>query len=128
MKPIFVKKAWGCETWLVNEEEYCAKILEIIPGYQCSLHRHEIKKETFIVQAGVVRLEQRGVRGEVIDEMLVEGDSRTIMPKTPHRFSSHNGATILEVSTHHSDSDVVRYTDSGKISDANSQGTSRLSK
>lgn len=128
MESIFVKKEWGSEKWLVNEPEYCAKILEITPGFKCSLHRHEIKKETFIVQQGVVRLEQRGVRGEAIDEMLVEGDSRTIMPRTPHRFSSHTGATILEVSTHHSDSDVVRYTDSGKISDANSQGTSRLSK
>jgi mannose-6-phosphate isomerase-like protein (cupin superfamily) len=114
-KPLFVKKAWGSEKWLVNEPEYCAKILCINPGFRCSLHYHKIKKETFIVQSGVVRLEQRGVRGEEIDETLIEGDTRTIMPKTPHRFSSFNGATILEISTHHDDADVVRLTDSGKI-------------
>jgi len=120
---ITVEKAWGEEQILENGD-YCIKYLIIDPGYQCSLHYHPKKKETFLVQEGIVRLEQRGVRGEAIDEMLIEGDYRTIEPKTPHRFSSHTGATILEVSTHHDDLDVVRMTGSGKITDANSRGNS----
>jgi mannose-6-phosphate isomerase-like protein (cupin superfamily) len=124
---IEVEKVWGTERWIENGA-YCIKYLDVLPGYRCSLHFHPVKKETFIVQSGIVRLEQRDVRGHDIDEMLIEGDYRTIEPKTPHRFSSHTGATILEVSTHHDDLDVIRLTESGKISDANSQGTSRLPK
>lgn len=110
-----VPKVWGQEHWLVNEPEYCAKILELDPHFQCSLHYHKIKKETFLVQEGVVTLEQRDVRGVPIVEILLEGDSRTIMPKTPHRFSSRLGATILEISTHHDDSDCVRIEPSGAL-------------
>lgn len=110
-----VEKAWGVERWLVNEAEYCAKLLEINPGYQCSLHYHLAKKETFIVLKGRVLLEQRDIRGIPFDELLFPNDSRTIWPKTPHRFSSEQGAEILEVSTHHEDSDVVRIVESGPI-------------
>lgn len=108
-----ITKVWGSEVWLVNEPEYCAKILTIKPGYKCSLHMHKVKKETFIVQSGVVKL-GTGLANLII-EYLTTDDSRTIMPGTPHRFSSEEGATILEVSTHHDDSDVVRFTESGKI-------------
>ncbi len=118
-----VQKVWGTEIWLVNEPEYCAKHLIITPGYQCSLHLHPVKKETFVVESGIVKLEQRDVRGVPIVEFLVADDSRTIMPKTPHRFSSEYGAVILEVSTHHEDSDVIRLEDSRKI-DADSRGNS----
>lgn len=111
-----VPKVWGQERWLENGE-YCIKYLEITPGFRCSLHYHPKKRETFLVQSGVVRLEQRDVRGHDIDEMLIEGDYRTIEPKTPHRFSSFTGATIIEVSTHHEDSDCIRITESGKIGD-----------
>jgi mannose-6-phosphate isomerase-like protein (cupin superfamily) len=109
-----VKKAWGIENVLVNEPEYCCKELRIFPKKQCSLHYHKEKKETFIVQSGLVRLEQRDVRGIAIDELLEPHEQRTIEPKTPHRFSSEYGAVILEVSTHHEDSDVIRIEPSGE--------------
>jgi len=110
---MLIKKAWGTEMVICNEPEYCAKFLMIDAGKRCSLHYHKVKKETFHVHRGLVRLEQRDVRGAAIDELLKMGESRTIMPGTPHRFSSYLGATILEVSTHHSDEDVVRIEPSG---------------
>ena len=110
-----VGKRWGSEHWITNEAEYCAKILEIYPGMRCSLHFHPRKKETFYVQKGQVKLEQWDVRGIPFEEILFPGDTRTIYPKTQHRFSSIEGATVLEISTHHDDSDVVRITDSGPI-------------
>lgn len=64
---------------------------------------------------GIVRLEQRDVRGVPFEEILKPGDQRLIMPKTPHRFSSLEGAMISEVSTMHSDEDVVRIEESHKI-------------
>lgn len=110
-----VKKVWGSEYWIVNSENYCLKLLEIHPGFQCSLHKHLIKDETFIVLDGVVKLEQADVRGTIFEETLRSGDQRRIAPKTPHRFGSMNGAMILEISTHHEDTDVVRIAESGPI-------------
>jgi mannose-6-phosphate isomerase-like protein (cupin superfamily) len=108
-----IEKAWGTEEVLVDEREYCAKRLRITPSKRCSLHYHPRKKETFVVESGIVRLEQRDVRGAAIDETLAAGDSRTIAPGTPHRFSSREGAVVLEVSTRHDDLDVVRIEPSG---------------
>lgn len=110
-----IDKAWGSELVLVNEPEYCAKILNILPRKKCSLHYHNQKKETFIVQSGVIRLEWRDVRGTPINQLLFLNESRTIMPGTPHRFSSVEGGKILEISTHHSDEDVVRIEPSGDL-------------
>jgi mannose-6-phosphate isomerase-like protein (cupin superfamily) len=115
MGKAIVKKVWGTENVLVNEPEYCLKILYLYPGRKCSLHYHTIKKETFSVQSGLVRLEQRDLRGHPIDELLKPGETRTIMPKTPHRFSSTHGAVMLEVSTHHEDEDVTRIEPSGEV-------------
>ena len=102
-------KVWGIEDLLVSEPEYTAKYLQLNPGFQCSLHKHIIKKETFYVLDGWCYLEI----GEhpVGKKILAETDSYTIEPGTYHRFSSpkgSDGCLILEVSTKHEDSDVVR--------------------
>ena len=111
--PKIVRKVWGYENILVNEPEYCCKELHIYAKKKCSLHYHKRKKETFVVQSGLVRLEQRDLRDAPIDELLKVGEQRTIMPMTPHRFSSTYGAVLLEVSTRHDDADVVRIEPSG---------------
>lgn len=110
-----VDKAWGFEDVITNEPEYCCKRLVIAPGKKCSLHYHNEKKETFYVEHGWVLLETADIRGNRISETLMPGDSRTIPSRTLHRFSSKLGATILEISTHHEDSDVVRLEPSGEI-------------
>jgi len=115
LQPIHkVKKAWGEEWWLDNEE-FCTKILFVTAGFRCSLHYHPIKRESFRILSGLVTLEQRDVRGIQFEEVLSVGDRRLIEPKTPHRFSSKEGAVILESSTHHDDADVIRITESGPI-------------
>lgn len=108
-----VEKVWGKETWLVNDE-YCGKILSLKPGYACSLHYHPVKRETFYVQFGSVTLERHLPDGIKL-ELLLPGDTRTIPAHTPHRFSSQTGAEIIEISTHHSDEDVVRIEESRRI-------------
>lgn len=105
-----IVKEWGEEKIICNEPEYCSKYLHISPQKKCSLHYHNQKKETFFVVSGLVRLEWSD-----FDELLIAGESRTIMPTTLHRFSSLRGATILEISTHHSDEDVVRIEPSGSL-------------
>lgn len=109
-------KVWGSEHWIVNSDKYCLKVLTVVPGYQCSLHYHKNKDETFIVQQGQVLLEQRDIRGYPYEELLSAGEQRHIAPKTPHRFQAKDAvAVIIEISTHHDDADVVRIEDSKKI-------------
>ena len=109
-----VKKDWGNELWLVNNEKYCAKFLYLRPGFRCSLHRHREKDETFFILCGTLELEISGHASRIMQY----GDTQRIEPGTYHRFANHQDRTclILEVSTHHSDEDVERLEPSGKIS------------
>jgi D-lyxose ketol-isomerase len=113
-----VPKAWGREIWLVNGPLYCAKLLVLTEGQQCSLHRHKIKDETFFMLEGagiyVEFLSHEDSRHNV--RALLPGESQHIYPFTYHRFWSPEGpAILLEVSTQHSDDDVERLEESGPI-------------
>lgn len=107
-----VGKAWGKELWLVNNEKYCAKYLIVKPGWQCSLHKHVIKDETFLVIRGECDLELEGK-----SQHLKFWESQRIQPGQWHRFSnpSEKAIVILEMSTTHSDFDVERAEVSGPI-------------
>lgn len=117
-----VEKVWGREDWIVNEPEYCAKLLTINPGFQSSLHAHAIKKETFIVQKGFCRLLMKMEPHLDFDFELHEGASKTILPGIAHRFSNigDRPCVILEVSTHHDDQDCARLEESGPITSSDS--------
>lgn len=102
-----IPKVWGREVWLVNEPEYTCKLLEINKGSSGSLHYHPKKKETFIPAMGKVKLEYG-------DKTVKLKEPVTILPGIPHRFTGLKQSTILEVSTFHSDEDVVRIEESKK--------------
>jgi mannose-6-phosphate isomerase-like protein (cupin superfamily) len=113
-----VEKVWGREEILVEEPQYTLKRLVIIPGMRSSLHYHPVKKETFVLESGVVHVEL-----DLPKESLVLMESPTveivtIEPGRPHRFWTPKGCqkpgTLLEVSTRHSDEDVVRIESSGR--------------
>jgi quercetin dioxygenase-like cupin family protein len=110
-----VKKSWGRELWIVNKKlgpnGYCAKKLIVDAGYICSMHRHPVKSETFmvIVGSGYIELEGR-------PPMCVEVGSVVDVPAgTWHRFWTKNGMHILEVSSFHDDDDVERKTSSSRM-------------
>lgn len=99
-----VEKAWGQERVLNNDDDYCMKELTLEQGWQSSLHMHRVKRETFLVTAGVVELELDGhaVR-------LLPGGYVTIEPGQWHRFRARRSrCTIIEASTKHRDDDVYR--------------------
>lgn len=109
-----IPKIWGEEIWLTNNPKYCAKLLCIKDGFQCSLHRHIEKDETFFVLEGYVLLEV--VVGKFKQFVTLEpGDNYHLTPGVYHRFKTmkQGGAIVLEVSTTHSDLDVQRLEDSG---------------
>jgi len=103
-----VKKVWGKEIWLVNEPEYCCKLLLLDRGAQSSYHYHRVKKETFLVLQGEVAL----TIGKKEQFLSPELGSRVINPGVLHSFFGSTEAVMLEVSTHHGDKDVVRETES----------------
>jgi mannose-6-phosphate isomerase-like protein (cupin superfamily) len=109
-----VEKVWGEEHYITNRSEYCSKWLYVNPFSVCSEHMHPIKVETFHVVIG------RGVIS-VGDELKVVlgGDTVHIPAGTYHLFATSTGMTLLEVSTQHSDEDVVRRTESHRLSTVN---------
>lgn len=114
-----VEKLWGTEIWLTNTPLYCAKLLHLQPEYKCSLHYHPIKTETFIILEGEVGVEYGQDSTCLVTTRYSPGDKIDIPPTHPHRFYAldNNPALILEVSTQHSDTDVVRLQESTHLED-----------
>ena len=98
-----VNKTWGREIWMVNNELYCGKILELYKNKRCSYHYHRKKDETFYLLNGKILLE---INGDT--SILIPGDSVRINPGTRHRYTGLEDSEIIEISTHHSDSDTYR--------------------
>lgn len=113
-----IEKVWGDEIWWVNEPEYCLKVLTLEPGFTSSLHYHRKKKETFLVRKGRCHLLVRKKDKELVYNLGVDAQV-TISPGQPHQFWLESDAEepcqILEVSTHHSEDDVVRLDESRRI-------------
>lgn len=104
---LYVSKVWGYERWLENNDRYCCKLLSLNKGYQCSLHFHKAKDETFLVIKGHIRLE---VGDKVLH--LHSGNFMRIPPGTIHRFRGIEDSLIIETSTHHEESDSHRLEES----------------
>lgn len=122
-----VEKAWGREIWLCNSPLYCAKLLLLTEGQQCSLHRHLAKDETFFMLEGsgvyLELFQPRPYKDSDLDfkwlGAMLPGDSHNMWPGLYHRFWSPEGpAVLLEVSTFHDDLDVERLEPSGPIARA----------
>lgn len=97
------EKVWGREEWLTNTDKYCGKKLYLTKGYQCSLHHHENKDETFYIESGRVFLE---LNGKTLT--MLPGESQKIQPGERHRFSGLKDSVIIEISTHHNEQDSYR--------------------
>ncbi len=98
-----VARDWGTEIWIVNCDEYCSKLLYLPKGAQCGEHYHKLKKETFYCLKGQVALKVKD------KDMIIDSFSKpiTIRPTENHSFKGITNAILLEISTHHEDSDVV---------------------
>ncbi|MCH7568675.1 MAG: cupin domain-containing protein [Nanoarchaeota archaeon] len=105
-----VNKVWGSEEWIVNNNLYCGKILNLSKGFRCSFHYHKSKHETFYILEGKVLLELED--NKVI---MNPGDIQIIEPNQKHRFTGLENSKIIEFSTHHEDSDCYRDTQSESI-------------
>ena len=105
-----VKKGWGSEKWIENNERYCLKELMVEYQKRCSTHFHVNKKETFYVLKGVLQLyvvDPKTGKEELI--VLNAGESYTLEPCTPHWFTTLTFKSVfIEASSHHDDEDSYR--------------------
>jgi len=100
---------WGYEIWIENTSNYCGKLLVLMNQVKSSLHYHKIKQETFIILQGTVQL-------RVGDSVLIleENNKVFVDRETRHQFQAISPtAVIMEISTHHEDSDAYKIEEGG---------------
>jgi len=106
----FVPKGWGFEKWIVNNEEYCGKLLYFAKGKRCSWHYHKLKDEVFYVQSGKIQV----LFSEGDDIMksqtaiLRKGDNFHVYRGLRHQVIALEDTELFEFSTQHFDSDSHR--------------------
>jgi mannose-6-phosphate isomerase-like protein (cupin superfamily) len=105
-----VPKGWGREVWLVNNELYCGKILEILKGKRCSLHFHKLKTESFFLRTGRLRVyvKESPTSGTLEEFELVSGECMDIPRGLVHQMEALEDSELFEFSTQHFDSDSNR--------------------
>jgi mannose-6-phosphate isomerase-like protein (cupin superfamily) len=104
-----IPKGWGHELIIVNDKEYCGKILVFKAGCKFSMHYHIMKKETWYVNQG--RFVFNWIDTETAQkntEILEEGDVVTIPRGMPHQLEALLDGEIFEISTEHFDTDSYR--------------------
>jgi mannose-6-phosphate isomerase-like protein (cupin superfamily) len=110
-KPVHIEpKSWGREVWIVNNDLYCGKILEIRKGKRCSLHFHKLKKESFYLRVGRLRVvvKESPEASEKEQFELAPGDCMDIPTGLVHQMEALEDSELFEFSTQHFDSDSHR--------------------
>jgi len=106
----FVPKGWGFEKWIVNNKEYCGKLLYFVKGKKCSWHYHVLKDETFYIQSGKLILMYSDEDDlETADKkVLRKGDYFHIYRGLRHQMYALEDTELFEFSTQHFDDDSIR--------------------
>lgn len=102
-------KGWGTETWLVNNDDYCAKILRFFKGAKFSYHYHWIKVEHWYLVEG--RLLLRYFDLSNADEKTREinpGEVVSVPAGNPHQLIALEDSVVWEVSSTHYEEDSYR--------------------
>lgn len=106
-----VKKEWGEEHILVNNDQYCGKLLKFShKGNMFSCHYHRIKTESwYVLQGSFVMYTIDLTNAKKIQIQLRQGDCVDIHPLVPHQLQClEDNSIIIETSTHHIDADSYR--------------------
>jgi mannose-6-phosphate isomerase-like protein (cupin superfamily) len=105
-----IKKGWGYEKIIVNNNEYCGKILYFNKHKKCSYHTHILKSETFYLRFGKVLL-KIGLSDNIEDAkdvVLSSGDKIDIPRGTRHQIIALEESELFEFSTQHFEEDSIR--------------------
>lgn len=108
-KPELHEKKWGTEYWIVNNDKFCGKILRFDKGQKFSAHYHIDKQESFYILKGKVKFNWFNLENaDRKTKTLMENDVVHIPRNCPHQIEAIVDSTIIEISTHHEDSDSYR--------------------
>ncbi len=110
---IEVKKVWGKEVWIANNNKYCGKLLCLDTNAVCSFHYHTKKTETFYCLNGEAVLRV----GDTAYIMRSGSEPITIQPRERHQYWGIQNSILLEVSTPHNEKDVTRILNSVRLDD-----------
>ena len=109
---LIVKKDWGEELWIENNELYCGKKITNngIWSSKGNFHYHPIKDETFYVAKGKLRVDVALEKnGWINTSILSEGMKIRIKPTIKHRFKALTKlCEFIEFSTSHKEEDSIR--------------------
>jgi mannose-6-phosphate isomerase-like protein (cupin superfamily) len=106
----FVSKGWGFEKWIVNNEQYCGKLLYFVKDKSCSWHYHKIKDETFYIHSGELLLHY-GYDDDIAKaetKILKRGDKFHVPIGLRHRMYALEDTELFEFSTQHFEEDSYR--------------------
>ena len=106
----YVKKGWGWEKWIVNDSEYCGKLLFFENEKRCSWHYHKLKDEVFYLQSGlmIVKYSEQDNIEEASQLVLNPGDNFHVYRGLRHHIIALQDSELFEFSTQHFDSDSHR--------------------
>jgi len=102
-----VRKGWGFEIHIVNNEKYCLKYLVFFKDKKFSHHYHLIKQECWHCIFG--KLELFLEKGEHKDWItLTPGSKMEIFPGQIHQLKALKNSMIVEVSSRDFPEDSIR--------------------
>jgi len=106
----YVPKGWGFEKWIVNNDEYCGKLLYFVKGKRCSWHYHVLKDEVFYIQSGkmLVKYSDEDDLKEAKEVTLERGDNFHVYRGLRHQMVALEDTELFEFSTKHLDEDSYR--------------------
>lgn len=97
------------EEWLVNNDDYCAKILRFTKGTCFSDHFHWRKMEHWYIVAGQLLLRYYDLSNADQHERIVNpGDVVGVPAGNPHQLLALEDSVVWEVSTKHDELDSFR--------------------
>jgi len=104
-----VEKGWGREEIWADEPEYCGKNLVFKAGKRFSMHFHNYKDETWLVQSGIFTLRWIDTENaEHHERFIYPGDTWHNPPLLPHQLICEDDGVVVEVSTHDDPNDNYR--------------------
>ena len=110
MEMNFVPKGWGFEKWIVNNKEYCGKLLYFVKGKRCSWHYHILKDEVFYIHSGkiLVKYSDSDDLASAKEKILTRGENFHVYRGLRHQMVALEDTELFEFSTQHFDSDSYR--------------------
>ena len=95
--PFWEEKCWGEVLHCFHNSQASVSYLKVREGYRCSRHFHEDRANDFIVISGQIMIEVWSKGKEPKTELLIPGDTFSVLSKIVHRFNVIESGDLIEV-------------------------------